>query len=117
MPRSSYSNEDKIQILQNQKASGKTVSDYCKHIGISAPTFYLWKKKLHEHAPVSAERSGKPDTTAPRLLQKTHNKLSLPPELELGFCRELMQFLNENERATRRFQVVLREEECVLELR
>lgn len=36
------------KLVQDQKASGTTVKDYCKQIGISMSTYCYWKRKLKD---------------------------------------------------------------------
>lgn len=39
------------KLVQDQKASGLTVRDYCKQIGMSMSTYCYWKRKLKEVDP------------------------------------------------------------------
>jgi len=38
------------QLIQERKASGKNISDYCVSIGCSENAYYYWQRKLREAA-------------------------------------------------------------------
>ena len=38
------------QVIQDRKASGETVKDYCQDRGFSKDAYYYWQKKLREAA-------------------------------------------------------------------
>ena len=39
---------EKLQQAEAKLAAGATVDDVCQEFGISAPTFYAWRKKFGE---------------------------------------------------------------------
>lgn len=67
-------------VIQQQAASGQSVSTFCAQRGLTEQSLYSWKKRLSEPAPVSFAlvTTGRPDRS-----------LAAPLELELGAGRRL----------------------------
>ena len=40
--------DDFMKLVQAQKASGKSVKDYCKQVGMSMSTYCHWKRKFKD---------------------------------------------------------------------
>ena len=40
--------DDFMKLVQAQKASGKSVKDYCKQVGMSMSTYCYWKRKFKD---------------------------------------------------------------------
>ena len=40
--------DDFMKLVQVQKASGKSVKDYCNQVGMSMSTYCYWKRKFKD---------------------------------------------------------------------
>jgi len=87
------------QFLEQQAASGRTVSTFCADNDLKIPTFYSWKKKYNK--PDTVEPSGFCELTPVREVSK--RKLHLPSGLQLEITglstREIAQLVVKIDRA------------------
>jgi hypothetical protein len=42
--------------FQRQRKANLSVTEFCRHLGVSATTFYYWKKRVHEAPPTAPQR-------------------------------------------------------------
>lgn len=81
-----FSEEQIVQILREGQAGGKSVEQICRDHGISAATYYLWKRKygsLHE-----------PDVKRLRELEKENarlKKMVADRDLEIDVMKEFLE--------------------------
>jgi transposase-like protein len=68
------------EVIQQQAASGQSVSTFCAERGLTEQSLYSWKKRLSEQAPVSF---------ALVTTDRTDRSQSIPLELDLGGSRRL----------------------------
>ena len=68
--------------LNRYKESGQTIEQFCKTEGISAGSFYQWKKKLKTVRPASGFQSVQ--IIRPVAIQETIVRLSSGMEISLG---------------------------------
>ena len=67
-------------LVQEQAASGKKVSVFCSERGLTEASFYAWRKRLSQQAPVSFALVSADGSTAAH---------GAPLELELGAGQRL----------------------------
>lgn len=53
MKKKRFSDEQIVGILREAEVDGQTIGEVCRGHGISAPTFYVWRRKFG-HMPESA---------------------------------------------------------------
>ena len=81
-----FSEEQIVQILREGVAGGKSVEQICRDHGISAATYYLWKRKygaMHE-----------PDVKRLRELEKENarlKKMVADRDLEIDVMKEFLE--------------------------
>ena len=70
--------------LQRFQKSRQTVATFCHHEGVSAPSFYLWRKRLALSPPAKHEGSKRPAGFRPvRLLPSVGVSVQLPGGTQL----------------------------------
>jgi hypothetical protein len=87
--------EEWRQIIDGQRASGRTVAAYCLERGVTQGSFYIWKRRLR--SPAKRNRSPKPtfvEVTPQRLGTAGTIDICLRGERRLlarrGFDRDLL---------------------------
>jgi transposase-like protein len=50
--------------VQRQIDSNLSVAQFCRRLGVSAVTFYSWKRRFRDEAPVAASATAKSDDTS-----------------------------------------------------
>ena len=86
-------------LIQQQAASGQSVSAFCAQRGLTEQSLYYWKKRLNHEAPVSfalvtTDRSASRQS-APLELELSCGKLCIPCGVDAATLRTVLAVLRE----------------------
>jgi transposase len=97
-----------LERLARFSASGLRPAEFCTQEGVSLPSFYSWKRRLHAQAPSADTAPGPDSPTGPRLLPVRLAAdavielvlprgvvLRIPPGSDPAFVRCLVEALGE----------------------
>ena len=86
MKKKRFSDEQIVALLREAEGAGQTIAEVCRAPGISAPTFYVWRRKFG-HMPQSAvERLKELEKENSRL-----KRLLAERDVEVDVMKELWQ--------------------------
>ena len=83
-----------------QERSGRSVQQFCKEQGLNNPSFYYWRKRLRQQAPVRfalVETAGAPQHKAPEhcleLVLSTGERLQIGAGVDAAVLRRVVEAL------------------------
>ncbi len=87
-------------LLQQQSASGQSVSAFCSKRGLTEQSFYFWKKRLSKQAPVSfslvaANEFVDKRSTSLELELGSGQRLRIPMGVDAATLRTVLSVLRE----------------------
>ncbi len=87
-------------VIQQQAASGQSVSAFCAERGLTEQSLYSWKKRLGEQAPVSfalvtADRSERSSSAPLELELSPGCRLRVPCGVDAATLRTVLAVLRE----------------------
>jgi len=87
-------------LIQQQAASGQSVSAFCSKRGLTEQSLYFWKKRLSKQAPVSfalvaANEFGDKRSTALELELGCGQRLRIPMGVDAATLRTVLSILRE----------------------
>jgi transposase-like protein len=73
------------EVIRDQKASGLSISAFCRQRGVSTASFYNWRRKLAEHEQQRSDESS--ETTAAKFVPI---EISAPPAVARAGCEVVL---------------------------
>ena len=86
MKKKRFSEERIVAVLREGERGEKTVQEICRAVGISQPTYYVWRRKYGS--------MGKPEVRRLRELEKENTRLKkivAERELEIDVMKEFLE--------------------------
>jgi transposase-like protein len=89
-----------VELIRQQGQSGRSVTAFCRERGVSDQSFYNWRKRLSESAPVrfalvEAGVSGAKDRAAIELVLASGDRLRVTPGVDAATLRTVLNVLRE----------------------
>lgn len=86
MKKKRFSDEQIVALLREAETGGQTIGEVCRTHGISAPTFYVWRRKFGHMPESEVKRLKELEKENVRL-----KRLLAERDVEVDVMRELLQ--------------------------